>query len=64
VYARTFLAESTQLDHGVLVAAVLSAFAGALLGNRYLKNMTMKLIQRLVAVMLVGLALALMSGLL
>jgi len=64
VYTQTFLAETTPLDHGVLVAAVLSAFAGAVLGNRYLKKMTMKFMQRIVAVMLVGVALALISGLL
>jgi uncharacterized membrane protein YfcA len=64
VYAQTFFSETTPLDHVVLVAAVLSAFAGAVLGNRYLKKMTMKLMQRIVAVMLVGVALALISGLL
>jgi hypothetical protein len=64
VYARTLLAERTLLDHGVLVAAVLSAFAGAVLGNRYLTNMTMTLIRRIVAAMLFAVALALMSGLL
>jgi len=63
VYAQTFFSETTPLDHVVLVAAVLSAFAGAVLGNRYLKKMTMKLMQRIVAVMLVGVALALISGL-
>jgi len=64
VYAQTFLVERAQLDYGVLSAAVLSAFAGAVIGNRYLKNMTMQSIQRIVAIMLFGISLGLMSGLL
>lgn len=64
VYTQTFLHESAQVDYWVLIAAVLSAFAGAVLGNRYLKTMTMKGIQRIVAVMLFGVALGLISGLL
>lgn len=64
VYAQTFLAEKAQLEYCVLAAAVLSAFAGATLGNRYLKSMTMKSIQRIVAIMLLGISVGLMSGLL
>ena len=43
---------------------MLSAFVGAVVGNRYLKKATMRGIQRLVAVMLTAVALALVSGLL
>ncbi len=48
----------------LLGAAVFAAFAGAALGNRYLRKMTLPGIQRFVAVLLVAVALGLMSGLL
>jgi uncharacterized membrane protein YfcA len=64
VYSASLVAEAGNLDYGLLTAAVLSAFAGAALGNRYLKKVTMRGIQRTVAVMLAAVALALMSGLL
>lgn len=48
---------------GLLVAAVLAAFAGALLGNLLVKKVTLRLIQVLVAVMLFGIAVALGCGL-
>jgi uncharacterized protein len=52
------------LHYGLLAAAVLAAFAGAALGNAYLKKMTMPGIQRLVAILLFGVAAGLVSGLL
>jgi uncharacterized membrane protein YfcA len=51
-------------DYGLVIAAVLSAFAGALLGNRFLKKMTMRSIQWIVTIMLIAFALALTVGLL
>jgi uncharacterized membrane protein YfcA len=64
VYSASLAAEARHLDYGLLTAAVLSAFAGAVLGNRYLKKVTMRGIQRTVAAMLAAVALALMTGLL
>jgi uncharacterized membrane protein YfcA len=64
VYWASLAAEAGRLDYGLLTAAVLSAFAGAALGNRYLKKVTMRGIQRTVAVMLAAVALGLISGLL
>ena len=64
IYSTSLVRESAHFNHSVLVAAVLAAFAGAVLGNRYLKKMTMPGIQRIVAVMLVAVALGLISGLL
>ena len=43
---------------------MLAAFAGAALGNLYLKKLTMRGVQRLVAVLLVLVALGLGSGVL
>lgn len=64
IYAITFALEGAHFNYGLLAAAVLAAFAGAALGNGYLKKMTMPGIQRLVAVLLFVVALGLMSGLL
>ena len=49
---------------GLLAAAVLAAFAGAVFGNRHLRKMTMPGLQRFVAALLVVVALGLMTGLL
>ena len=47
----------------LLAAAVLAAFAGAWLGNRLMPKVTLRLVQLLVAVMLLAIAAALGSGL-
>jgi uncharacterized membrane protein YfcA len=64
VYATSLRAEGPALDYALLAAAVISAFVGAVLGNRYLRRMTMPGIQRIVAAMLFLVALGLMSGIL
>ncbi len=64
IYSTVLARDSVRFDYNVLAAAVLAAFAGAALGNNYLKKMTMPGIQRLVAVMLFIVAIALISGLL
>lgn len=48
----------------LLAAAVLSALLGAVLGNRYLHKVTLPLIQRVVAVLLVCVGLGLITGVL
>lgn len=64
VYSASLAKVSDSLDYTLLAAAVLSAFAGALLGNLWLKKLTMVAIQRLVAALLLLVAGGLMSGLL
>lgn len=64
IYSASLVRESEHFNYSLLVAAILAAFAGAALGNRYLKKMTMPAIQRIVAVMLFAVALGLISGLL
>lgn len=64
IYAAAMPRLAAPFDYGLLTAAVLAAFAGALLGNRYLRKMTMPGIQRIVAGMLLLVALGLVSGLL
>jgi uncharacterized membrane protein YfcA len=50
------------LGYGVLAAAVVAAFAGSWLGNRYLKKATLQGVQRVVAVMLLIFAIGLVLG--
>jgi hypothetical protein len=50
-------------NHLLLAAAVLAAFGGAWLGNRWLAKVTLRLVQLLVALMLLAIAAALGSGL-
>ncbi|MDP4030090.1 MAG: TSUP family transporter [Gallionella sp.] len=64
VYAKLVIADSSRLDYLLLSAAVLSAFAGAFLGNRYLNKLTMHGIQTVVAIMLSLVAVGLIVGLL
>ena len=64
VYSRSLFAEGARFDYGLLGAAVVSAFVGALLGNRFLKKLTMRGIQRIVAVMLFAVAVGLVCGIL
>ena len=64
LYSGSILAGAANLDYGLLTAAVLAAFMGAFLGNRYLKKMTMRGIQWVVAVMLFAVAIGLATGLL
>lgn len=64
VYATALTAVGEGLDYGLLVAAVLSAFAGAVLGNRYLNKLTMTGLRRVVAALLFAVALGLVTGVL
>jgi hypothetical protein len=47
----------------LLLAAVLAAFAGAMLGNRWLRTITMQGVRRIVAAMLLVVAVGLAVGL-
>jgi uncharacterized membrane protein YfcA len=62
VYATRFTKVSLHENITLVIAATLSAMAGALIGNALLKKVTLKLIQKLVAVMLILVSLALGSG--
>ncbi len=64
VYAASLRAQAHALDYGVLAAAVGAAAAGALIGNRLLHKVTMPGVQRVVAAMLLVVALGMMSGVL
>lgn len=64
VYSSLWMKEGARFDYGLLAAAALSAFAGAMLGNRWLKKTTMEGVQRLVAILLVVVAIGLIVGVL
>lgn len=63
VYSTRFMDAGLQDQVPLIVSATLAAFAGAFIGNRLLKKITLDLIQRLVAILLILIALALATGL-
>lgn len=64
VYFSRFQAHSLTDQWPLLLIATLSAFAGAWLGNRYMKKVTLLAVQRLTAVMIAVIALLLAAGIL
>lgn len=63
VYASGFSTSGLFENKTIVIAATLSAFTGAWIGNRLLKKVTISIIQNIVAVMLLLLSLALGMGL-
>ena len=64
VYSASIADAGAPLDYALLTAAVLSAFAGAALGNRYLQKITVGGVRRIVAAMLFIVVVGLLSGVL
>lgn len=64
VYFSRFQAHSLTDQWPLLLTATLSAFAGAWLGNRYMKKVTLLTVQRLTAAMIAMIALLLAAGIL
>lgn len=62
VYATRFLQTGLEENIGLVASATLAAMAGAFLGNKLLKKVTLRFIQMLVAVLLILVALALGAG--
>jgi uncharacterized membrane protein YfcA len=62
VYATSVVNTRAALNLPLLGTAILAAFLGAWLGNRYLKKVTMRGIQRMVAILLVLVATGLLLG--
>lgn len=63
IYATRFTASGLEGNIALVVCATLAAIAGAFIGNKLLKKVTLKFIQKLVAVMLIMVSIALGSGL-
>lgn len=64
VYFSRFAGEGLLRQWPILLTATLAAFAGAWLGTRFLKKITLKTVQWLTTAMILGVALALALGLL
>jgi len=62
VYARALIREHDQIDYALLGGALLAAFAGAVAGNQWLRNITMESVRRIVAAMLLLVAVGLIVG--
>lgn len=63
VYLQYFAGTGLRENIGLITAATMSAFAGAYIGNRLVKNITMHQIQIVVSILLVGTSLGIGSGL-
>lgn len=64
VYSRLVREQEAALDYVLLAAAVVSAFIGAAVGNRYLRKVSMPAIKGLVAALLFLVGAALVAGVL
>jgi hypothetical protein len=64
VYSQRLIEQRTNLDYGLLAAAVLAAFAGVLIGTRFLKKLTVDALRVIVGVALCAVAVGLMVGVL
>ena len=62
VYSTRFMAAGLSENLTLVVSATVAAMAGALIGNRLLEKVTLEFIQKLVAVMLIIISLALGAG--
>lgn len=62
VYAGIFKSMGGDLNYGLLVAATLSAFAGAYLGSKLVKKITIETLHIIVAIMLLAIAVLLGMG--
>ena len=63
VYASAFGRHRADLDATLLASAVIAAFAGALVGRRFLERLTMDRVRHVVAALLLVMALAMLAGL-
>ena len=62
VYSQHIISFGDKFNYTLIIAASLSAFTGAFVGNRFLKKITIVTIQYIVAVMLLVFAVLLMLG--
>jgi uncharacterized membrane protein YfcA len=63
VYFSRFSSSGLQENLTLVFAATMSAFAGAFIGSKLLKNVTLELVQIIVTIMLIGLSIGLALGL-
>lgn len=63
VYSTRFFESGLNENITLIIIATLSAITGAIIGNKLLKKVTLKFIQKLIAILLIGISLALGFGL-
>jgi len=63
VYSKQIFASYEHFNYSLVIAATLSAFTGAYVGNKLLKKITVKALQIIVAIMLFIFAILLIAGL-
>ena len=63
MYATKMLDSGLHENIPLIISATLSAIAGAFVGNKLLKKVTLDFIQKLVAILLIGVSIALGMGL-
>lgn len=64
LYSGTVLIDAVKQEPGLLAGSVVAAFTGAVLGNQFLRKMTLRGLQRVVGGLLLVVALGLILGLL
>ena len=62
VYSTRFFESGLHENITLIIVATLSAITGAIIGNKLLKKVTLKFIQKLIAILLIGVSLALGLG--
>lgn len=62
VYSQDIIKAGTEMNYGLLAAATLSAFAGAFIGSKLMKKVTIVVLQYFVAVMLLLFSILLGAG--
>ncbi|MFC4721361.1 TSUP family transporter [Geojedonia litorea] len=62
VYSTQIFESGLDQNISLILAATLSAILGAIIGNKLLKKVTLKFIQKLIAILLIGIALTLSLG--
>ena len=62
VYSKQIFANHEHFNYSLIIAATLSAFIGAYVGNKLLKKITVKSLQVIVAIMLFVFAILLIAG--
>lgn len=62
VYSTRFFESGLDQNITLIISATLAAITGAIIGNKLLKKVTLKFIQKLIAILLIGVSLALGFG--
>lgn len=62
VYADSIIEQKNVLNYNLIIAATVSAFAGAYFGNKLIKKVTIESLQKFVAILLIIFSLFFITG--